>query len=56
MIRMRIRPLLCLWLCLALAAGARGEPEDHSPSAVEIEVYFLAGGFEAEKKVPASAP
>jgi hypothetical protein len=36
---MRIRPLLCLWLCLALALGVRGEPEDRSPRAVEIEVY-----------------
>jgi hypothetical protein len=35
----RIRPLLCLWLCLALTASARCEPEDHSPRAVEIEVY-----------------
>jgi hypothetical protein len=36
---MRIRPLLCLWLCLALALSARGEPQDHHPGAVEIEVY-----------------
>jgi hypothetical protein len=38
-IRVRIRPLLCLWLCLVLTAGACGEPEAHGPSAVEIEVY-----------------
>jgi hypothetical protein len=36
---MRIRPLLCLWLCLALASSVRGGPEDHGPRAVEIEVY-----------------
>jgi hypothetical protein len=36
---MRIRPLLCPWLCLALASSARGEPEDRGPRAVEIEVY-----------------
>ena len=38
-IRMRIRASLCLWLCLALAASVRGGPEDHDPSAVQIEVY-----------------
>jgi hypothetical protein len=36
---MRIRPLLCLWLCVALTSSARSESEDHGPSAVEIEVY-----------------
>jgi hypothetical protein len=34
-----MRPLLSLWLCGALTAGARGEPEDHGPGAVQIEVY-----------------
>ena len=37
---MRIGPLLCLWLCVALALGARGEPGDRGPGAVEIEVYY----------------
>jgi hypothetical protein len=36
---MRIRSLFCLWLCVALTASSRAEPEDHSPGAVEIEVY-----------------
>jgi hypothetical protein len=35
----RIRPLFCLWLCLALISSVRSEPEDRGPSAVEIEVY-----------------
>jgi hypothetical protein len=35
----RLRPEKTFSLCLAFTASVRGGPEDHSPSAVEIEVY-----------------